>query len=247
MLNKGMLMASAFRPASTPPTFPTVLSRTTRSNSTTATIHNTQLPSGIENDDLCIILVAGQYSDAVESQLWNVPAGWTQLVQASGTPSAPRRLSVGWFARPMDGTESGTNVQFSTANSNSFNMATIIWHIDAGSWFGGAIADSVAVSAVTQTLDANSPSFAALMPPWGALDYLWIASGGAGDDDTVWTASANNYGNLTSIVSGGGSNNGCSVGSCERELNASSEAPGNMIIASSETWRTVTIAIRPPS
>ncbi len=242
MLNKTILLGSTVRLSSA---FPSVMSRTTRSISTTATNQNIQLPAGIGSGDLCIILVSGFYTDATQSRNWSVPSGWTELAQAGGTPASPNRLSTGWFARSMDGTESGSNVVFSTTASNSFSFSAIIWRIASGSWFGGTIADSIAVSAVTETDLASLPSFATLVPPWGALNYLWIASGGAGDDDIAWVSPSTNYDNLTSVTSGGGSNSSCSSGSCERRFNVPSQTPANMSLASSETWRTVTLAVRP--
>ncbi|MCH7783728.1 hypothetical protein IID62_11750 [candidate division KSB1 bacterium] len=76
-------------------------------------------------------------------------------------------------------------------------------------------------------------------------DNLYIAFGGARNDDIAWSSAPTNYTNLTSTITGGGTDDGASVGTARRELASDSDNPGTFGLAGNERTRGATLVIRP--
>lgn len=222
--------------------FPTVSDRISRTFSSRATSQSVTLPATVNANDLLLIQFTCQYSAGAADPL-STPTGFTALATAEGAPAPPSRYSVGWFAKLADGTEDGTNVSFATVGSASITAVAEIRRIAASSWFQ-SIASGISISTVTSAI-ASSVSPPSVTASWGSDDNLFIVSAGAADDDVAFNSAPANYSQLTSAVTGAGTNNGCSVGCTERELAAASDSGGTFGLASTESIRCTRLVIRP--
>jgi len=183
------------------------------------------LPSGIQADDLLIILFrTGSGSGA------SPPSGWTELTESLDSGDGTT-ISYKW----ADGTESGT-VAFSTVSARFTGIAFRI----SGAENPGT--QPPEFSTITTGSDA-APNSGSRTPTGGAKDYLWLslvawASGPAVTNRTPPT----NYSNDT----GAGDSSGIvRVLGATRSHNASTENPGAWTIDSSAAWIGWTVAVHP--
>ncbi|NIA67782.1 hypothetical protein HBA54_04190 [Pelagibius litoralis] len=216
--------------------FPSTSNPTTSAFGTDTTTHNVSMPGTVNSGDLLITCFAPYMTS---SDSITTPAGWTLLDSASHTITGINQIFAAWYAKVADGTEGGGTVNFAT--SVAATAAAQTYRVT--DWFGSISGVEVAASAVTSGGTAPNPP--SLSPSWGAEDTLWITGGGAGDDDVAWTGAPTNYSNLTSVISGGGTDNGCSVGTARRELNSSTQDPSSFTLAANEGFVVQTLAVRP--
>lgn len=209
--------------------FPTVQSVTESAESDNVTSHAVSLPATVDVNDLLLVIFSAHEGSSVSS----TPSGWTAKWESANGGC----LSYG-AVRKADGSEDGGSVTITTDGSSS--SAAHCYRITGWS---EALAD---VEAGTPTTASNkNPDPPSLSSSYGTEDTLWIACGGAIDDDQNATAAPTDYTNLVSTLSGGGLNDGASTYSARRELNVSSEDPGTFTLKSSERWVANTIAVRP--
>ena len=99
---------------------------------------------------------------------------------------------------------------------------------------------------VVSTGTSTAPNPSSVAPTGGAKDYLFIATGSAGDGRASFDSLMVNYTDLTVFATAGAAN-GCSAGTAERQFNTSSENPGTFTIGRNVLWSAHTVAIHPVS
>jgi hypothetical protein len=182
--------------------FPTVVNTATSSTASGGIVW--AMPASIVAGRLLLAFVGEKGS----SDSGDTVSGWTKLGETNRSADF---ICLYSFAKIAVGSDSGGN--FFGGNQG---CAAIVYQISG--WKGTPLSNvKVAVS---------STSLATLTPPSlsvpSAADYLWIPAVITGG--TV-TGAPTNYGSLLTKVSGSGSPTP-TLGTAQRNLNASSEAPG---------------------
>jgi len=225
------------RPLEPPPlpgdtVFPVVEEVLTQGFSSTLSSQTVNLPTTVNDGDL-LLISASTY----DSGVINTPTGFTSLfsdeINASGYLLC--------CAKVADGSESASTVTLSFQGSSS-TAATQVHRIS--SW-SGDIASGIGLSlhiGSASLLSSLDPP--ALTAPWGSDKNLWIASSFYTDDDISPSSYPPGY-TGTVAVSGGGSNNGCSVATAYKVALSGSEDPGNFNLTGSEYAKNYTMVIRP--
>lgn len=206
--------------------FPQVSSVTGTGFPTRQATHAVNMPATVDAGDLLMVFISTRVATGAFT-----PTDWTQLALETGPSN-----SSGIYIKVAVGNEDGGTVDF---NGSSAEGAADCYRITA---WGGTTSDvevSTVVSAVGATADPAS-----LTPSWGAKDNLWLIFVGMANDEELMTGAPTNYGNIENQISGAGENLSASVGSCRRELNATTEDPGAATIdfASYHAW---TVAVEP--
>ena len=193
------------------------------------TSHVNALPGNIGTGDRTIIAK----TDRETGQTW--PAGWTELSDAGNGGQAC--LAVAY--RDCDGTEGGTTIDVTSANSRCDSWVGI--KLPVGSFAAGS-APEVGTTATGNDANPNAPS---ISPSWGAVSTLVLAvfGGEANPGRTIsgypsgyslyqkygvgTVVGANGYSGMAGIV-----------------VAASSENPGTYTISGSDQWAAQTIAVK---
>lgn len=215
--------------------FPSVASITETSISTNPTSWAFDLPATVDAGDLLLLFVSLEESQSGP----NAPTGWTQLYLNN---------ELGHFGavygKDADGTEDGGTATITASSPPAANGAGQVYRITASSW-RGTLADDVDINGTTPSAVNGNPNPPTVTAGWGAEDNLYIAACAAKNDDGTVDAAPTNYTNLTSTISGGGTNDGATVGTARRELNASSDNPGVFTLSETERHTAQTVVIRP--
>jgi hypothetical protein len=206
--------------------FPSVVGTQFSLETGDVTTHNINIPSGAAGDR-CIVGFA--YDGPTETPGW--PAGWNPLVQVE------RLSAVGMEVRyrDYDGSE-GATVDVTTTAEESAHEAVLV---DAGTFDVGTAPAAAGASGAS-----TGPAPPTLNPAnWDAEDTLWILMA-ASDVSTAFTGYPTDYADNRHTHTSGGTQ-GVGIAVATRNLNAASQTPDSFLIAASEDWVTVTIAIRP--
>lgn len=196
------------------------------------TSHLVDMPATVNSGDLLIILIAARFNSAE----FDTPSGWTLLNSLHNNV-----VEFAIYAKDAAGTEGGGTVD--VTSTSSVAAAAQTYRI---SGWGGTLATDVDISGTLATGASTAPNPASVTAGWGShAQNLFIACGGAGDDDETWNAAPTNYTNLISTTSGGGINASGSVGSARRTLEADTDDPGTFTISASESWVAGTIVVKP--
>lgn len=191
--------------------------------SAAGTSHTINVPSGIVSGNLLIAVTVFDGTPTISD--W--PAGWTEIYGLnSGT-------AIRGEARYRVATGGESN--FSLTSSVSENSAHQSYRITG---FSGTPEDD------ETTGFSNTPDGTLLTPSWGADDTLWIAL----SSHDVQTVSAIPDPPYTSIrAEDHSSDAGGNVGiqGIYRNLNATSETPGDFTLSGADDWITATIGIQP--
>lgn len=213
--------------------FPTVDDFLEQAFGSASQTHNVTMPSTVIANDLLLVLFSNNTGSSTSV---TTPSGWSLL--GSNYHSDFTTFSI--FAKVAVGDEDGTSVNFET--STSVTACSHVYRISG--WYEAIGGVEATLGAPGGTTTPNPPSHTA---SWGSADNLWIACFGAGDDDQATTAYPTNYTNGDYVISGGGNNNGCEIGSARRENTTATEDPDTFTIASNESVVAATISIRPAS
>jgi len=197
--------------------------------------HSAALPGSLVAGNLLLAWV-GFVIDPADNI--GIPSGWTLLSQANHNIVAGRDVQLVVAARIVTGSEGGS-VNFDTEVAS--NGAVQIYRLT--NWWG-SIGTGIAVSTAVG-FGGASPNPPQISAPWGAANNLIITGGVAGDDDQAWTNQPTNYSHLESTLSGGGADNGASVGTARRKLVGSTDNPGSFTLASSEGYVLQSVIVRP--
>lgn len=215
--------------------FPSVDAVLTQQFASSTSTFNIDLPSTVASGDLLLILFAHNDSGA-GINLVSGPSGFTHLFEIDNS----NYVQAEAWAKVADGTEGGTSVtaEFNVSRSGCAQVYRV------SNW-EGTLSGLEWATPTTYTL-GTSRTPPALSPSWGAADTLWIAFAACGDDDEAFTGAPTSYTNLTSVVSGAGTNAGCEIGTARRENNTATETPsGSFTIANTEQWELTTFGIQP--
>jgi len=195
------------------------------------TAHLVDMPTTTVSGELLMMLFVCHTTAA-----HTTPSGWT--VQWNLATSSLSNTTC--FVKVADGTEGGTTVDIVTADAQS--AAAQVYRIT--DWEGTLSGVESGVMVVEDV--SNTPDPPSLTPSWGQMDTLWIAMFGAGDDDETVTSFPTDYTDGVDTVSGAGlgSDAGCEVGTARRELNATTDDPGQFTLTASEQNVANTVAIR---
>lgn len=200
--------------------FPQVQSVTPTTTSS-ATVHNIDMPATVNAGDLLIALVTNN-----QGNINSYPSGWTVLYDH---PTVPM------FLKNAVGTEGGGTISVGTASAT--NMGTQVYRI-TGWYDSGTLLNDVEFAQIND--NSATPDPPSLNPSnWGAEDTLWIVR-------ASWfnTATLSSYpGSYVGGVSSGPL--GARMATAHRELAAASEDPGVFTKSTTGGWHAHTIAIRP--
>lgn len=202
--------------------FPVVEATNTSSEPTNKTSHTVALPAGIVSGELLLVWMAVNLNESP-----TFPAGWTRWFI---TGYATLRLALAY--RLADGGE-GASIFVTTATS--LKSAHISYRISG--------AEDPATQAPQESSNVfgsdDSPNPGNLIPAGGAKDYLWLAMDT--NKGVATSAAPASYGSLLSVNVG----SAAGLGSSHRSLNAASENPGVMTLASAIDWVAETVAVHP--
>lgn len=197
------------------------------------TSESVNLPGTINSGALLIMFLAGETDTA--NGFDDPPAsGWTTLWL-----DTDNSMTAGVAAKVATGSEGATDTV--TGSSDIEGAAIQVYHIT--NWLGTI--DGVEVGTVVNANSDASPDPPSYTASWGSDDNLWIAHCVAVDDDESVTGAPTNYTNLTSTISGAGTNQGCCVGTALRENTTDSENPLPFTLSGSETTKANTLVVRP--
>jgi len=219
--------------------FPTVLANTSGFVSSTAglTANATiTLPSTINSGDMLLAIFAANGGTGT-TITWNSSAvgAWTQI--ASNTQTTSYKIET--WQRIADGTEDGKQLRIDLDSTRP--SAWIVYRINNHS----TITPNVGVNSLGYS-SSTTPSPPNLSPPWSpiSVDTLWFAViGHAGLSGSI-TGIPDNYTGNVAVNATGGATTRQSLFSTQRNLNASSEDPGNYTRSSTGSSLTLTVAVR---
>jgi hypothetical protein len=169
-------------------------------------------------------------------------SAWGGSFTEFGDFATTTTLSIGAAYKFSTGSETGT---FTVTTSGAARCAMFIMSISGAH----ASAPPEAGGYATGTNAAANPG--SLTPSWGALETLWIAVAGTGEDSTAGTftavsAAPANYSGLGTAGLSDDVVGSVAAGVAFRQLNAASEDPGTFTNDTSNTrWGAATIAVRP--
>ena len=219
--------------------FPTVLANTSGFVSGTAglTANATiTLPSTINSGDMLLAIFAANGGTGT-TVTWNSSAvgSWTQI--SSNTYTTNYKIET--WQRIADGTEDGKQLRIDLDSARP--SAWIVYRINNHS----TITPNVGVNSL-QYASSTTPSSPSLSPAWSppAIDTLWFSVIGHSALVGNITGVPNNYTNNVAVNATGGATARQSLWSVQRNLNASSESPGNYTRGSTGTSLTLTIGVR---
>jgi hypothetical protein len=212
--------------------FPQTANPTVTSIGSASTTHNANIPAAKKGE---LLLAFNSYFG---SSLISTPSGWTPIYIEDGA-TAPGAYEVRLFAAVLAEDFAGGTQNFQTLTS-----ATFCSQVYKVSLWSGSVADIAAAVTTGTGTTADPPNLA---PPWGALNALWFAVAHAFDDDQALSGTPSGFTTVISTISGGGTNDGCSIGTCRQQVAASSINPGAITIASTEEWIAATAAVAPIS
>lgn len=207
--------------------FPTVGATNTYGESSTSTSHAVSLPASISSGDLLVVFTQSQ-SSATGSI-----SGWSVLYQSGYLSEG----NAACFYKTATGSEGATAT---VTTSGSVKLSATTYRISAGTWSGTP-------EASTQTTGVSNavPNPGSLSPSWGKQDTLWLAVAHFDGNGSTVSSYPTNYTNgINGVATGAAS--GC-TGSAQRQLNATSEDPGNFVMSISADWAAYTVGIRPLS
>jgi hypothetical protein len=189
---------------------------------TIATSHPVDVPAGVLEDELLVLIAALDNNAVVMSGL---PAGWSEIARGLHSASG---VQVNVWRKVATGGEG----DFSYTTGSSRRSENACLRISGST---GAIADS----AVSEGAASTAPNPSSLTPSWGLDDDLWIALYAANQGVNASAFPANYSDNQhTDFVTA------LSIGVATRDLSASSENPGAFTIGSAGAWVAFTLAIR---
>ncbi len=201
---------------------PIVDSVTATSVSVASTNHNISMPATVNAGDLLLMFITYHAAQGAVT----TPSGWT----SHGTTGL---LSV--FSKAADGTEDGTTVNVVTVNSVKAGAHVYRMH----RWLG-------TTAGVEISLGSGAPGTSSdpgtLTPTWGADRTLWIAGTSVTGNPAITDPA--NYANFNETGDGAST---CKVRTGRRILYATSENPGAFTWAGSQSWTSITVAVRPPA
>jgi hypothetical protein len=193
------------------------------------------LPATVDANDLLAVVYS--WLGASTNNIATPPSGYTEIMAQVNRDNL---ANMAVYAKIADGSEDGGTA---TAVVDSATTGTAIAiRVTAASWFKDLAGLEVGTAAVQAGTAPDPPSLTA---SWGAEDNLFIAVGVAADDDVSFTDPPTNYVDLANVVSGGGTNSGCSCGAAFRELTGATDNPDAFTLASSESWVANTLVVRP--
>lgn len=188
------------------------------------------MPASVTSGNLLLVFIC---TDSIPTV--TTPSGWTAVYQENNGD----RFDSHCYARLADGSEGGTTVSFDTSFSIDSWTAQVY---EISDWSGTVSDVEYSYSGYNLTSSPDCPS---LTYSGGAQDILWIAVTQNVDDDATVDSAPTNYANLASVISGGGTNNGNSIGTAYRELNTDTEDPVSFSLSESEGTAAFTLAIPP--
>lgn len=207
--------------------FPVIHSATT-SKTTSGTTHTLDMPGGIQNGDLLMVLGTVDESPTVT---W--PSGWTNFGSNSGSTA---NTSITKY-RIADGTESSAT--FTTSTS----QASVVCVLQIGNWHGTTAPEAIYGTSGPATTTPNTSSRTA---SWGSANNLWLSVimlGGITTPDT-WPTNYT-YFQYAEDSGGGVDADDVTLFIAARQLAAGTENPGGYTIASAKYWLGETVVVRP--
>jgi hypothetical protein len=211
--------------------FPVQQSVTATAFAVASTTHNVDYPATVNAGDLLLMIFS-----ANDGVVITTPTGYTQLDQQSGGTGAIR---TGIFAKSAAGTEGGTSETVTIASSK-----TACAQVMRITGWGGSVALSIDISTYA-TGTSTVPNPGIVTAGGGVDDNLYLAVVGAADDDETVSNDPSTFEGLVSTVSGGGVNDGCTVGSAYKEDTSASLDPATFLLSGSEEWVTWTLVVLP--
>lgn len=217
--------------------FPAVLDVVESNNPTTAaTNHTVTLPSGIQPNDLLIVIADKGSTSATVNAL----TGWNELLDEASANGL--YIAYRW----ADGTE-GASITLVT--SASTRLVEITYRITGSEHPSIQAPEIAAATGSGSGTDTDTPS---ITPTGGAKDYLLIAFAGmAGeevDDDTWANTPPTNFTPSPPRQKACGTtgvNLGGLIMSAERQVNQATIDPVGFNVDTSAAWRSQHIAIHP--
>jgi|GEM_PF-2733320 len=216
--------------------FPNVLSSVGTAFATDTTAHNVPMPATVVQGDLLVVLFASDGSATVTT-----PSDWTQLFSTSSGTTSPVRF--GAYVKIAAGNEGGTQVNFVTSAVEQ--AAAHVYRVDKAT-FGGNLSGQAPLALGWSAPIASSGT--TISPPtlspsdWGNTKSLWLVC--AGHDAALGlTSSPSGYSTPTLRTSSSASNS-CTALSAVRTAQASSENPGDFVIAGADDWVAATLGVR---
>ena len=201
--------------------FPAVKTTNTFADAAAATSHAVLLPSGIQNGDLLVILMA----TVTTSPGTTSATGWTFFAaDANGTASF---LQIGY--KHATGTEGASVTVTTTGSMRGAWLSYRISSPDQG------VAPARATAATGSSTNTAPPS---LTSGWGAWDTLWLAVCSHASA-TVPSAAPAGFSGLLTLAAGTNS-----IGAAWLQSRTATEAPGTFT-AVTAAWVAQTIAIKP--
>lgn len=208
--------------------FPAISVVTSTAFTTSVTSMSVNLPASISSGDLLLAFV-----EVRNSGTWTVPTDWVEFKAQLGGGSVGELTAFYKIATGSEG---------STASWTASTGTTAIWQVYKVTSWHGTTPPEASSSSGDFTTNPNPPS---ITPSWGADDTLWVEVAGNTATSTFVTGASTNYSgyDLDTASTGGAQ---CNIASAYRELNATSEDPGEMTNPGSiRWWAAMTIAVRP--
>jgi hypothetical protein len=198
-------------------------------NSVSATSITLDVPAGVQDDDLLVIVVTHSES---EDNVFTTPAGWTLLVdelQVGGTPpSIP-----------------GTSIYYRVASSEPANY-TVTGTFSSGI-LGALLAyrgvDTTTPFDTTETTDTGTGAPPNPPPITTASDNALVVAVGFKDSGGI-TSTSVGY-NERTVLSTGTGGNGSTLGICDLLLGSSASEDPGPFSSDADEWGAVTLALRP--
>lgn len=187
------------------------------------------MPAAVDSGDLLLAFV-----EVRTAGTWTPPSGWTEFVAKLGGSSVGELTG---FYKIADGAEDGGTATWTASTGTS-----AIWQVIRVTGWHGTTPPEAASASGDFTTNPDPPT---LTPSWGAADTLWLEIAGNTATAALTTGASTNYsGYQDDTASSGGAQ--ANIASASRQLNASSDDPGEFANAGSiRYWAALTVAIQP--
>lgn len=213
--------------------FPTIEGTNTSVESSDTTSHTVSLPSGINADELLLVVIGIEGDSGTITD----PSGWTRLLKDVGNNWGTLYV----IYKVASGSE-GSTISFTTSNNrNSAHVAMRISGHDSST--NAPEINNDDTGSFTQDKNPDPPN---LSPSGGAKDYLYLCGYGQGDrSGTSEVSVPTNYTSVANAFASGGEFDQAGVSVAERNLNASSENPGTFTMQDEARWNAYTMVVYP--
>lgn len=210
--------------------FPVIAATNKNTSASSVTTHTINLPSGINENDLIIVMIAQEGGNTDSFGTWS-----NSFIEIADTNNDDVVVAIAYKFAASSEVSSITVVSSNAERSSQCSMRI--------TGMAAAVAPHISVESNSDGGTNDSPDPPSFSPSPGQKEYMWIAFEGH-ERDNVTTGFPTNYDSnqVTQSMASGGT-----VSFATDEVDAATENPGVFTLSTGDRWKAFTLAIEPVS